>query len=354
MFTKILVPVDGSTLAATALSHVLAVTNHQVLITLIRVVETCSSPASLANPLDWQLQRMEASAYLDELMVQCTSTCDAGVEKIIQGGPAAERILEQAHKQGHDLIVISSHGRSGLSGWNVSSVAHKVIHRSGVSILLVRSYKHPTSPLLGPVRAARYQRILVPLDGSLRSETVFPVATRLAKQHDAELLFVHGIETPELFQKTPLGTEENSLINSVIDHNRRQAEDYFSELSQRLDVALKTYVLSGEDITERLHRFAQEKEVDLVILSAHGRTGRHAWPHGSVTASFIAYGTTHLLIVQDLPWQATEESSAEQASKENKLASMPTLGVNAPASEKGLSATNGFAFHLSDTLSFLG
>lgn len=352
MFKNILVPVDGSTLAAGALSHALAVANYDTVITLLRVVESCPSPNSVANPLDWELQRREASAYLDELMAQRVNGVDCQVEKAIQGGLAAERIVEQARERGHDLVVISSHGRSGLSEWNTGAVAHKVIERSGVSILLVRAQKAAEITPSGMLDAARYRRILVPIDGSLRSKAVLHLATRLAKVHDAELLLAHGIMTPELFEKTALCPEDTLLVDSVVAHNRRQAEAYFSDLSQRLDIAIKTYVFTGAEGAESLHRFAQEKEVDLVVLSAHGRTTACAWPYGSVTASFIAYGTTHLLIVQDLPWQDTEESSAEQLRKENRLASLSVLGFHALASEKGLSGLNGSTFRLPNISSF--
>ena len=91
--------------------------------------------------------------------------------------------------------VISSHGRSGLSEWNTGAVAHKVIERSGVSILLVRAQKAAEITPSGMLDAARYRRILVPIDGSLRSKAVLHLATRLAKVHDAELLLAHGIMT---------------------------------------------------------------------------------------------------------------------------------------------------------------
>ena len=297
------------------------------------------------------MQRTEANSYLDELVDECFSQSDVTIEKAVQGGRAAERILEQARERGHDLIVISSHGQSGLSGWNVNSVAHKVINRAGVSILLVRAYKLPDSPVAPPVCAATYRRILVPLDGSRRSEHVLPAAVRLAKQHGAELLLVHGIVTPELFQQTPLGVEDGQLINRVVEHNKRQAEHYFKDLARRLDVPVKSYVLTGEDVAETLHRFVEEKEVDLVAIGAHGRSGKHAWPYGSVTSSFITYGTTHLLIVQDLPWQKIDESSAAEASRQQRHAS-PTNGNHAISPERGLPNIAAFALPRNSPRSF--
>ncbi len=323
MFHKILVPLDGSSIAASALSHVLAVTQqHESSITLMRVVEPAPADASVINPTDWQLQRSEASTYLDEIVAECADTCKAAVNNVVMEGPAADRILEHAQAHGHDLIVISSHGKGGISHWNVSSVALKVIHRCGVSILLVRAYQVPEWEASGTIHPVRYHKICVPLDGSLRSEHVLPAATRLAEKHDAELLLVHGVVKPELFDRTPIDSEYSALIENVVEHNRRQAERYFDELSQRLDVSLKTYVITSEDVTSSLHRFVDEHGVDLVILSAHGRSGRQGWRYGSLTSGFIAYGTTHLLIMQDLPWQEIDEGSAAQVAKANQTAAI--------------------------------
>ncbi|HQY94794.1 MAG: universal stress protein [Caldilinea sp.] len=358
MFEKILVPVDGSALAASALSHVLAVTTPQdASVTVLRVVEPTAAATSMINPIDWQLQCSEASLYLDELVAGYThakecqgeatekpATDDIVVEKVVQGGPVADRILEQAREQGHNLIVISSHGQGGLSGWNVSSVANKVINRSGISILLVRSYKSAENPTAGEIKPAQYRRIMAPLDGSLRSEYVLPVAARLAQQHNAELFLVHGVVMPELFQQAPLGSEHRALIEKVVEYNKRQAESYLQGLSQRISGLPKTYVLTSDDVAESLHRFIDEHNIDLVVLSAHGRSGKHAWPYGSVTSGFITYGTTHLLIVQDLPWQQIEETSAEQATQENKLANIPPVHIQSTTPAKGLSNINAFAF----------
>lgn len=345
MFEKILVPVDGSAVAASALSHALAVTQENASITLMRVVESSQSNSALVDPVDWQLRRTEASIYLDELGDECADRCGITIEKVVEEGTAAERILAQVQKDGHDLLVISTHGRNGLSGWTLSSVTQKVMARSGVSILLVRAHQSLSSPSLTPLTAAKYRHVLVPLDGSLRAEHVLPAATRLAKQHGAELVLVHGVVTPELFQQTPIGAEDSLLINQVVERNRRLAERYLSDLSQRLDVETKTLVLVGDNVSETLHRFIEQCDVDLVILSAHGRSGKHAWPYGSMTTNFCAYGTTHLLIVQDLPWQQMEESNAAQAYKISKLASISSAGHHATTSEGRMMNINAFALH---------
>ena len=62
----------------------------------------------------------------------------------------------------------------------------------------------------------------------------------------------------------------------------------------------------------------QQENVDLVVLSAHGCSGRTEWPYGSLVVNFIAYGTTPLLIVQDLSPDEVEHTQAEMVTREHK------------------------------------
>ncbi len=142
MINKILVPLDGSPLATCVLPHVVAIahaTGAQV--TLLRVIERNRELSTSVNPADWRLSKVEAQAYLDELQTQLANVLESAPETIVLEGPAADRIIEQAQHSDFDLVTLSSHGQGGLSGWNISSVAQKVIQRAGKSILLVRAYQ---------------------------------------------------------------------------------------------------------------------------------------------------------------------------------------------------------------------
>ncbi len=66
-----------------------------------------------------------------------------------------------------------------------------------------------------------------------------------------------------------------------------------------------TQVLIEEDVAAALHHYANDNMVDLVVLSAHGHTGRQQWAVGSLVTSFLTHGTTSILIMQDMPGHAT-------------------------------------------------
>ncbi|MDQ3247817.1 MAG: universal stress protein [Chloroflexota bacterium] len=314
MINKILVPLDGSPLSACAFPHVIAfaqATGAQV--TLLRVLEQSKAQAIRVSPLEWQLAKAEAQTYLDEIEAQLGQWLETKPVTQLLEGPAAERIIEQAQRQDVDLIVLSSHGESGLSGWNTSSVAQKVVQRAGKSILLVRAYHIIADCENGRWGNLRYRRILAPLDGSMRAESVLPLATALAQQHAAALLLVYAATRPELIQRVPLTQEDTALVEALVERNVVHATKYFEQLRARLSPEPETQILVNGHVTAALHKVVNQAEVDLVILSAHGASGHSQWPYGSVVNSFVTYGATPLLILQDLPMTAIESTQAERA-----------------------------------------
>jgi nucleotide-binding universal stress UspA family protein len=315
MFTHILIPLDGSPLAECVLPHGLSIARAlQSGATILQVVESPETRdrSMVVDPLEWHYRQAEAKTYLEEVARRLH---EAGIETdqaLLQGDPA-ERVIDHIHVVQADLIVLSSHGRSGLSGWNVSSVVQKILARARVSILLIPAY----TPQGESLSDLRYQRILVPLDGSQRAECVIPVVTALAERHEAEVVFVHVVRKPELPRRAPPTTEELSLADSLTQLNRREAGRYLEELRTRLAFpAVEIRLLESENVTETLQLLAQEDKTDLVVLSAHGYSGGTRWVYGSVTSSFIMYGTRPLLIIQDLPADAIAPSAAELAARE--------------------------------------
>lgn len=319
MTTRILVPLDGSSLAATALAHAIGLTLAQdTHLTLLRVVERTTAQQSV-DPLDWHLQRSEAQAYLEQiaevLKAQWQETPANTPEVLLLEGNAADRIVEYAQNAGMDFIVFTSHGRGGLTGWNMSSVASKIAVRAATSMLLVRPSLNAVAQYEATLEPVRYRRIVVPLDGSQRAEHVLPMAGALAERHGAELLLVHVVARPELIQRMPLTEDETMLVEKVVLRNQRQASDYFTQLGSRLPVRPDTAVLVEEDAAGALHQFINDKDADLVVLSAHGHTGRRQWAFGSLVTSFLTHGTTSLLIMQDMPLQPHPTAILERPSQ---------------------------------------
>jgi nucleotide-binding universal stress UspA family protein len=265
------------------------------------------------DPLDWRIRKAEAGAYLSKVADRLHKA-NLQTERVILEGEPAQHIVEFARNQDVDLILLNSHGKSGLSRWNVSSVVHKVIQLANRSIMIARAYKAVVTDL----GELHYQRLLLPLDGSQRAEIVLSPATTLARFHEAQILVVHALHQPQMLHRVPPTPEEMELVDRLVECERQAARKYLEQLQSRLGVDFETRLLVADDIAGSLQDLVENENVDLVLLSAHGYTGKTRWPYGSVATNFLEYGSTPLLVVQDLAPEEVKPTQAEVAATEHK------------------------------------
>jgi nucleotide-binding universal stress UspA family protein len=319
MFEHILVPLDGSSLAECVLPHVLSIAQaFSARVTLLTVLDQAPYRNSfkVLDPIDWTFRKAEAETYLYEVCARL-STEGLQISTSITEGQAADGIIRYAHEHQASLIVLSSHGRSGLSGWNISSVVHKVLLRAYTSMLIIPAYQ----PIYMNLGEFRYQKVFVALDGSMRAEWVLPVALKLISYQPAKLVLTHVVPKPEMPSSLPLTNEEVDIVNRFVEHNLRESEKYLKQLCSRLHAGLSDIqndLVACENPIDALHDLVEQENVDLLILSAHGYSGGSRRPYGSVTMSFIAYGTTPLLILQDLSPEREVLTRVEMIVKERQ------------------------------------
>jgi nucleotide-binding universal stress UspA family protein len=328
MFENIIVPLDGSTVAASVIPHVIAMARAtDTKVTLLRVMVEESTTRTSVDPVRWQLQKTEAQTYLDEMRERLSPLLSLPPETVLLEGRTPDRIIEYARQIDCDLLILSSHGQGGISSWNVSSVAHKVIRRIGNSILLVRAYQMDGGQSEDPT-AFHYRRIVVPLDGSLRAEHALATATALAEWHNAELMLVHVVTRPPLMQRLPLPPEESALVDQFFERNQSHAQRYMEQLHLRVRPEPQIHVITGDNTAAALHKFVTQHEADLLVMTAHGQSGQQQWPYGSLVASFIDHGATSLLVLQDMPANAIEPTAAELAAESLRRQPARVNGTN--------------------------
>ena len=212
MFDTILVPLDGSQLADCVLPHVVAIARpFDSAITLLRMLEKnhAGTSAQLFDLLNWQINKTRSALYLDKIQARLESS-NIRVQTEVREGLIAEGITEYAQNQGMKLIILSSHGRHGLTQWGISSVTQKTILSAQTSLLIVRA--HAGELTEAPV----YRNILVPLDGSQRAENVLPIITQLASFHKSQIHLVQVIQTPEMARQMPPVREDVELSNRIV------------------------------------------------------------------------------------------------------------------------------------------
>ncbi len=305
MFDTILVPLDGSQLADCVLPHVVAIaSSFDAEVTLLRMLEKsqAGTSAQLFDLVNWQINKTRATLYLEKTRARFQESKIRARTEIMEG-LAAEGITEYAQNQGMKLIVLSSHGRNGLTQWGISSVTQKVILSVQTSLLIVRAHQYGIH--IGELSEVPvYQRILVPLDGSQRAENVLPIITQLANFHKSQIHLVQVVQTPEMARQMPAVREDIDLSERVVERNQEEAGRYLEQVKSRSyleGIAVKTHLITSDNAVVALHQLGEQEHVDMVALSAHGYSGNHQWPYGSMVNNFIMYGKVPLLIVQDLP-----------------------------------------------------
>jgi len=319
MIKHILAPLDGSTLAECVLPHTQAIASaFSGRVTLLQVLEFPHTKGieHAIDPLDWNLKKREAEGYLGNIAVRLGEN-NIKVEEVILEGLPAECIIDFAMNNDVDLIVLSTHGRSGLSRWNVSSVVQKIVLHSYKSTLLVRAYQSTNAEFAD----IRYNRLFVGLDCSARAEYILPVAIGLAQFHNAQLILGTVICKPEMPHRFPLSEDDENLIMRIVDRNYHAASHYFGQLESRLSIQgidLQTRLVVSNNVLTALHEMVEQENADLVMLVAHGHSGEGRWPYGSIATSFIVHGTTSLMIMQDLSMDEIMKTMAEMAASETK------------------------------------
>ncbi|MBI5950394.1 MAG: universal stress protein [Chloroflexi bacterium] len=319
MFDTILAPLDGSQLADCVLPHVVSIArSFDAEVTLLRMLEKnqANISAQLFDLLNWQINKTKATLYLDKIQAQL-QTSNIRVQTEVLEGLIAEGITEYAQNRGMKLIILSSHGRHGLTQWGISSITQKIILSAQTSLLIVRAHQyvgHSDKLTETPV----YRHLLVPLDGSQRAENVLPAVTQLANFNKSQIHLVQVVQTPEMARQMPPVREDIELSNRVVERNREEAEHYLEQLKSRSyleGITIQTHLIASDNAAVALHQLAEQENIDLVVLSAHGYSGNHQWPYGSMVNNFIMYGKVSLLIVQDLPARQ-EPTSPELLSSE--------------------------------------
>ena len=302
MYRTILVPLDGSILSERALPYArsLARANGARLV-LLRAVEPASISESLL-PRDRDKAIADAEAYLAGLF---PGPNDASpVTTLVSPGNAGELILEEVRSRDVDLIVMSTHGRSGLSRTIYGSVAERVCHQAPVPVLLVPSAcEHAWT-------SDRPPRILVPLDGSTLAEAALGHVEELAEALGAEMIALRVAEPPEYvrFAYPDIPEGEVFEVGDV-----RQAGDYLEAIASRLRARgghVAARVESGAPAATIL-AVAREENADVIAMATHGRGGLARLMMGSVATGVVQRSNRPVFLVRSglVPHRETDESA---------------------------------------------
>ncbi len=296
-FRHVLACVDASPFAVDAAPFARAVLAHAVAVaeaigarlTVMHVLESPTAREPM-DPVEWALRHREATEYLHQRMsrIHDLHACAA-----IAAGAPAERINAWAHDNAADLIVLGRGGESDGTFARLGDTARRVAETANASVLLVPSMQVGNTPI-------RYHKVLIPLDGSSRSECVLPLGLGIAAAHGAETVLVHAAPKADLIESDLLDAEAVGLRDQLYRRNERAARQYLDWIRSRLPATptTRTRLLPSGDARRALARTAVDERADLMVLSSAGKSGHADMTVGSVADYLINRMNIPVLLVR--------------------------------------------------------
>ncbi|MBP6469442.1 MAG: universal stress protein [Chloroflexi bacterium] len=291
---RLLVPLDGSSLAERALPPAFAIaqalsTNDRCAVDILRVVPPLFltiDPILYAETL--HLSEEEAQSYLETIAIEW-SKADLPITTAVTAGSVAESIIGYTQQNGINLIVMSSHGRSGLGRWVYGSVTEKVLRHGCCATLIIRQTAKPPPEV--------FHKILVCLDGSLLAEQVLDPIFTIARATQAEITLLRVL-TPSHLAIETYAMEQ--LLANVEEMERDTAEAYLRQLLVKLapeDLTINTQTAVGP-AADVIIDTAANQGMDLIAMCSHGRSGISRWVYGSVTEKVLRGATCATFILR--------------------------------------------------------
>ncbi len=287
MYERILVPLDGSNLAKQVFPYVTE---------LARAFDSEVVLVGVCEPEERE-HGQACRLYINSEAEQLRSSLAGSAVKlrpVVLIGKPAQQILDYAEKNDISLIIISSHGRSGIMPWSLGSTASKVLHRVGVPLIIVRAKDTPEES----DKVGLFNRILVPLDGSERGEAALPYVVELTRQLASEIILFRVVE-PGRQVHSARGLEYIAFKDLNMDSMKIKAQEYLDGVSSELagtKAAVRCEVRVG-NCAQEIIKFADEAGCRLIVMSSHGHSAIEAWIHGSVTYKILQASNQSVMLV---------------------------------------------------------
>jgi nucleotide-binding universal stress UspA family protein len=202
-------------------------------------------------------------------------------------GEAAPEILACVRDEPNPLVVMASHGRTGPRRLFLGSVAFRVVHDAGCPVFVV----HAPFPGTPDAVAEKPERVLVPLDGSTRSQQVIAAVLDVLGERQVALHLLHVVE-PQAHLRVDL--------SGYLRAQRYQAGVYLGEVAKVVEergIAVSYDVRQGTT-DEEILAVAAEQEIDAIAMVTHGRAGLSRLLFGSVAERLTHEGHVPLLLVR--------------------------------------------------------
>jgi nucleotide-binding universal stress UspA family protein len=307
MYKRIIVPLDGSELAERALPYAeelaMELGSEVILLNVRRQSEDPDHPehrAYLSKMVATTEQEIKKSPSLPPGEKVKVDSAIIGASSGLLTHPA-EEILDYAEANSVGLIIMATHGRTGIKRWALGSTAEKVARASKCPILLIRA--NTDLP-----QSVHLDKILVPLDGSKYSEAVLPHIENIAPKLNARIYLLKVVEPTyhiyPIYDESAYyggtGMVEMPYTEEEMEPIKAAAEEYIISVNHKLTAeGIKTsHKVKVGSAAEEIIRAEEEMGVDMVAMSTHGHSGFGRWEHGNIADKVLHGGNKPLLFVR--------------------------------------------------------
>jgi nucleotide-binding universal stress UspA family protein len=320
MFKKILVPLDRSSLAEQAVGQAVALAraSHAEidLVTVHQPLLLGGSGDASWNAEQWDDERK----YLESIVEELASGASVSATHAVVRGHTVDMICKRAWDVDADLIVMTSHGRTGLSRAWLGSVADGVLRHSSLPVLMLR----PIETRADRLAAHRlFEHVLVPLDGSTLAVEILSAATALARTCNARTTLLRVVEpvpvvsldssVPYSFQPS---VHDRAATDALVEEAKRQLDELARWLAVPGSATVDAHVVLADHVAQGIIDYARAHHVDAIAMSTHGR-GASRFLLGSVADKVLRASGLPLLLHRPIAvsksLEGIESSSAVQS-----------------------------------------
>jgi nucleotide-binding universal stress UspA family protein len=297
MFRKIIVPLDTSSLAEQALGSATSIARASGASIELLLIHTGVSYDGITHGS--AAGAPEEHVYVQGLAQEVAHRFGITATGHVERGIPVESIVRRARTVGADLIVMTSHGRTGFSRAWLGSVADGVIRESTIPVLIERPVegRRWRSTAMQP-----FHRMLIPLDGTALSAAVLQPAIDLCRGMEARPILTRVV-LPVTIDVTDAGVPlypPQIVDPELTRHYVNKAQDELTEISLTLEadarVEAETEVAVGENVAATLIDVAKRRRADIIAMSTHSR-GPSRLLLGSVTDKVLRGTSLPILVL---------------------------------------------------------
>ncbi|HEU0072602.1 MAG TPA: universal stress protein [Dehalococcoidia bacterium] len=294
---NVLIPLDGSRLSERALTFLPAM-NHMgdLRVDLVSIIDEAEDIHAPGDEDSVERERNLLETYLREVASDIRSHLGAHVDTSVTHGNPAEVILERARRDQTQLLIISTHGRSGLSRWSRGSTTDKVVRSAECPVLIVGPKAMERGAWLEAEAIPPFRQILLPLDGSSRAEKSLPVAADFARGFNSEVHLMRVVPVPFVGAPGSDAFYTALYTSQAIEDLKQAGQQYLEQVRDRMGLKAAKINVDVGTTAPMLEDYIAAESIDLVVMTSHGRSGVVRTALGSVTDRLLG-GNAPILVV---------------------------------------------------------